>query len=179
MSEFVKIINSKLLFKNTNIKASDDFIELPNSIKTNYFHLDHPKVCVILPLHKKKITMVNQLRYGPNKYLWELPAGKAKKNEDLIQCAKRELLEEADLKAENLEKIHHFYTSPHFSNEQVHCYVATKIKYEKGKKDYDEIITKKEFNLIEIKKMIRTNIIQDSKSLVCLLKFFENQKTTT
>ena len=178
MLELAKIIKSKLLFENKIIKVSNDFIQLPSSIKTNYFHLEHPKICVVLPFHNKKITMVNQFRYGPNKYLWELPAGKAKKNEALLQCAKRELLEEADLKAENLEKIHHFYTSPHFSNEQVYCYVATKLKYEKGEKDYDEIITKQEFSLIEIKKMIRTNIIEDSKTLICLLKFFENQKST-
>src|SRR3954465_11459453 len=60
--------------------------------------------------------------------LLEIPAGKLdEEGEDPLATAKRELAEEIGKQAEHWEPLGAFYTSPGFTSEEVHLFLATGI----------------------------------------------------
>jgi ADP-ribose pyrophosphatase len=90
---------------------------------------------VVLAEYEGKIILVSQFRPTAEKYFLELPAGRIKKGEQPIQCAKREFEEETGLVPLNLEEIISFYPSPGFVDEKMHLFYAN--KFNKGSVNFD------------------------------------------
>jgi 8-oxo-dGDP phosphatase len=72
-----------------------------------------------------EVLLLRQYRHPVASYLWEPPAGLLDiAGEDALVCAKRELLEEADLRADEWHVLLDFYNSPGGSTEAFRCYLA-------------------------------------------------------
>jgi 8-oxo-dGTP pyrophosphatase MutT (NUDIX family) len=101
--------------------------------------LDHPGAVGILAYDDDVIYLVRQPREAvgvPD--LLEIPAGKLDEaGEEPLETAKRELAEEVGLAAEHWEHLCSFFTSPGFTNEEVHLYLATGLS-ESGPADVEE-----------------------------------------
>ncbi len=71
------------------------------------------------------VVLVRQYRHAARQYLWEIPAGLLDVDgEDPAATAVRELAEEADLLADRIEPLFSLFTSPGFTNETTHVYLA-------------------------------------------------------
>lgn len=139
--------------------------------------LQHPHAAGILPVEilqtgKKFLWMVEQYRLGSGAKSWEIPAGKKKNNETILQCAKRELAEEAGFAARHWKKHLQYHPAIGISTEVLHLFTARTLKDAWAKPDSDEVFSnKKAFSEREIKGMIKSQRISDSKTLLAAWVF--------
>jgi ADP-ribose pyrophosphatase len=139
---------------------------------------EHPGGAVVVPLlDDGSVLLVNQFRYPVKKNLLELPAGKLAPGEDPKICAARELEEETGYTAGTLTKLTAIYTTPGFSNEQLHLYLATNLKklpagqrLEEGEMD----LTVTAVPIEEVIQMIESRAIVDGKT-ICGIFLVERQ----
>jgi ADP-ribose pyrophosphatase len=92
--------------------------------------LRHPgAACVVPVLDDGTVVLVRQYRAAVDEDLLELPAGLLDvEGEPPIDCARRELIEEAGYDAANVEHLTTYYASPGCSDEQVHIFLATGLR---------------------------------------------------
>jgi ADP-ribose pyrophosphatase len=161
-----KILSSEKVYEGKLINARKDEIRLKNKIFIREV-VEHPGSVAIVPLlNNGSIVMIEQYRYPVKEVLLEIPAGTLEINENAIECANRELIEETGYKAGNLRKLMSCYLAPGYSTELTHIFLATEIKDAKQRLENDESIRVITIKLPEVKKMIKDGIIKDAKTII-------------
>lgn len=129
----------------------------------------HPGgVVVLVDREDGLIPFVRQCRYPMGKNLLELPAGKLDPGEDPRDTAARELEEETGLKAELLEHVASFYTSPGFCDELLHLYYTDRVVATQTRFDHDEDISIETYTLDQALELFSRGEIQDAKTILAL-----------
>lgn len=145
-------------------------VELPNGKVATRDVVVHPGASVVIPINEAgEIYVVKQYRSPVGKALIELPAGKLDKGEDPLECAKRELYEETGLKANTIKHISSFESTPGFSNEVLHMYLATELEIGEARLDEDEFLMVEKISLEALVKGILANEITDAKTIIGVL----------
>ena len=129
----------------------------------------HPGAVAVVAHDGEHIYLVRQPREAVgDPALLELPAGKLdEEGEDVLATAKRELAEEIGKGARSWRHLTTFWSSPGFSDEEIHVYLATDLYDEQAEADENERIEIETVPLSELDRLIRD--CRDSKSLVGLL----------
>ena len=132
--------------------------------------ISHPGGGVVIPLFDNgDVLLVRQYRYPHKIFVLEAPAGKLEPNEDPLDCAKRELMEETGYSAEKFVKLTAMYTTPGFCNEVLHIYLATGLNKSKNGQNLDDgeqSLTIEILPLTRAIKMITDGEIVDGKTIV-------------
>jgi ADP-ribose pyrophosphatase len=116
-----------------------------------------------------KVILVRQFRHPIGQLLLEIPAGKLDKGEQPDDCARRELEEETGYVASQLHRIASTYTTPGFTNEIIHIYLATGLTATAQNPDEDEFLAIECYDREQIQQMIAAGELQDAKTLLGLL----------
>jgi len=131
--------------------------------------VEHPGSAGVVAHEGETLYLVRQPREAVNDpALLELPAGKLDaEGEAPLDAAKRELAEEIGKGARTWQHITSFYTSPGFTDEECHLFIATNLYDEQADADENERIEIVEVPLSDLDSVIRD--CRDSKTLVGLL----------
>ena len=131
--------------------------------------IEHPGAVGIVAHDGETLYLVRQPREPvSDPGLLELPAGKLdEEGEKPLDTAKRELAEEIGKGARSWQHLTTFYTSPGFTDEECHVFMATDLYDESADTDEDERIEIVEVPLSGLDGVIRD--CRDSKTLVGLL----------
>ncbi|QCU77791.1 NUDIX hydrolase [Citricoccus sp. SGAir0253] len=86
----------------------------------------HPGAVAVVALDDRdRVRMIRQYRHPVGRELWEVPAGLLDvEGEPMLDAARRELAEEADLVAARWDVLVDFYTTPGSSSERIRVYLA-------------------------------------------------------
>jgi ADP-ribose pyrophosphatase len=128
----------------------------------------HPGAVAILAREGDTLYLVRQPREAVGEEaLLELPAGKLDPGEDPLDTAKRELAEEIGKGARSWTPVKSFFTSPGFTDEECHIYLAEDLYDESADAEEDERIELVELPLARLDEAI--DECRDSKTLIGLL----------
>jgi len=132
----------------------------------------HPGAVVVLPfVSKDRILLIRNRRYAINQTLVELPAGTLEKNENPMNCAGRELLEETGYLAGRIQVLGTFYTSPGILSEKMYAYAAYDLVEKEPALEEGEEIELLSSTLDEAIAMIGRGEIADGKTIATLLMY--------
>jgi ADP-ribose pyrophosphatase len=163
-------ISSRVIYSGKILNLRLDEVKLPNGKTSTREIVDHPGAVAIVALNEKnEVLMVRQYRKPVEEALLEIPAGKIEKEEQSDVCAQRELMEETGFFARNLRHITDFYTSPGFSSERMHLYLARDLEKKARQADDDEYIQLEAVPLEEAIRKIYDGEIKDAKTISGLL----------
>ena len=120
-----KTVERHVLFEGAIVTLRRDKAQLINGQVVSREVVEHPGGVAILPLYRDgTVSIVRQFRYPFRQVVTELPAGKLERGEDHRPAALRELEEEVGVRAGELIYLGYLYTSPGFSTEVLHMYLA-------------------------------------------------------
>jgi len=130
--------------------------------------IEHPGSVAVLAHDEEFAYLVAQPREAVEEdELLEIPAGTLDvEGEDELECAKRELAEEAELQAEHWCLLHVIYPSPGFLSEKVTIFEATGLSPASGERDDDEEIEIVRLPLAEIEQALPE--IRDATTVIAL-----------
>jgi 8-oxo-dGTP pyrophosphatase MutT (NUDIX family) len=142
---------------------------LPNNLTIDLAIVRHPGASAIVALDGDgSIAMLSQYRYAIGGYLWEVPAGCRADGESFLDCAKRELREEAGLAAARWDRLGSIVTVPSFCDERIELFLARDLSRASGDLDSDEVIRVERLSIEKVLTMIRAGDIVDSKTIAAL-----------
>ena len=130
-----------------------------------------PGAAVVAVDHAGQVLLVRQLRPAVDAALLELPAGLVDPGETPVDCARRELAEETGYAASALEPLLSFYTSPGFSTELIHVFVATDLREGVVAHDEEEDIELVRLPLEQAIRQVTEGEISDAKTVAGLLAY--------
>lgn len=188
-----RLIKSKEVFRGKLLKLTVSEVKLPDKNVTEREVISHPGAVAIVPItSRNEVVMVRQYRFAIERHTLELPAGTLEEGEKPIICAKRELEEEIQVRANKWKKLISIYPSPGYCNEIIHIYLAkeledlskagnkgenfkdvqnniknirkSQVKVKKSEKD--EFINRVIIPLKEVKDKILNGEIMDAKTIV-------------
>ncbi|BBE30361.1 ADP-ribose pyrophosphatase [Tepiditoga spiralis] len=161
-----KELTEEKIFKGRLLDVRKYTVELPDGKHTTRELVVHPGAVAILPIEDENVYLVEQHRFPIRKNLIEIPAGKFDTpNEDPLECGKRELEEEIGKKADEWIYLGYIYTTPGFSNEIIHLYMAKNLKDGTMNTDDDEFINVKKLKINEFEEQIKDGTITDAKTI--------------
>jgi len=117
-----------------------------------------------------QIVLVGQYRFPIDKYSWELPEGGGPLGTDPLDSAKRELLEETGLVAENWSEILRMHLSNSVSDEMAIIYLAENLTQHEAQPEETEQLEIKKTPFEEAFDMVMKGEITDSMSVAAILK---------
>jgi ADP-ribose pyrophosphatase len=134
------LTKQEVMFQGRMIRLDRDTVRLPNGAETTREVVRHPGAVAVVALKDDNILLVRQYRYPIEQITLEIPAGKLDKGEAPLVCAERELREETGYSGK-LTFVGKFYSTPGFSDEIMHLFVATELVWNPLTADDDEFLS--------------------------------------
>jgi ADP-ribose pyrophosphatase len=136
--------------------------------------VEHGPAVAIVPVSDGHVTLVRQPRAAAGGKLLELPAGGVEGGEQPLETAQRELREETGLHGGEWVEAATFFTSPGYTDEKMHLFVATGLEEGEASPEGSEEIELVRVPLEEIPAVMEE--IEDAKTLAGLLLLLRRQR---
>jgi ADP-ribose pyrophosphatase len=164
-----EIIETKEVYQGRKFVVARRMVRYPDGREGEYGIVHHPGAVTVVPVNQDGwIWLIEQYRHAIENMLLELPAGTIEEKEAPEVCALRELREEIGLSADSLKKIGEFYSSPGYSDEYMHVFLAMDLREDPLERDVGEFIQVQKYPAEEVYQMMVQGKIRDGKTVAAL-----------
>ena len=168
-------MKSRRAYTGKVISLDVDVVRFPDGSVGELEMIRHPGASAIVPFlsdprgEDPQVLMIRQYRYAAEGYLLEIPAGRLDPGEDPRDCALRELKEETGCSAEQVDHLFTMYTTPGFTDEKIHLFMATGLVAGESKRESDEFLDLEPMPLSRALELVEAGEIKDAKTALGLL----------
>lgn len=168
-------VSSQRIYTGRVINLDVDKVQFPDGSVGELEMVRHPGASAVLPFlsdpggEDPQILLIRQYRYAADAFIYEVPAGRLEPGETPESCAHRELQEETGCTAERVERLTTVYTTPGFTDEQIHLFMATGLTRGEARREADEFVENVTMTLSRALSMIKDGEIVDGKTAIALM----------
>jgi ADP-ribose pyrophosphatase len=166
-----RLLDRRTAYSGRVLEVAIDRLRLPDGGTTELEIIRHSGAAVVVPVTGDgEVLLVRQYRYATGEWLLEAPAGKLSPGEAPEDCGRRELEEETGWRAARLDRLGAVWSSPGFTDELLHLFLARDLQPGTQALEQDELLTVVRKGLAEAVAMARDGRITDAKTVCALLR---------
>ena len=171
-------ISRTMRYEDRNLSVASVEVRTPSKPSGRKWTVALRKSAVVIAAltNENKLVLIREERVPVQAALWSVPAGQIDHDEELEEVARRELQEETGYEvasAGEMLSLGHFFTSPGFTDECGHFFLARPVELSaRGAAhcESESILDCRAFTQREIAEMIARNEIRDANTLsICAL----------
>ncbi|HEX8849134.1 MAG TPA: NUDIX hydrolase [Gemmatimonadaceae bacterium] len=168
-------LQSRLVHHGRVIDLYTDTVRFPDGSIGEMDIIRHPGASAVVPFltdprsEDPQILLIRQYRYAAGGYIWEIPAGRLDAGEEPDACAVRELREETGCTAERVSHLYTMFTTPGFTDEVIHVFMATGLVRGATAHENDEFMEIVPMSLRDALDRIGSGEIRDAKTALALM----------
>ena len=165
-----QILSQQVVYENPWIELTEFQVINPKGGKGIYGKVHYKHLAVgVIPLDENLNTwLVGQYRFPLGQYSWEIAEGGGRIDEDPLDAAKRELMEETGLIAKSWTKILTMHLSNSVSDELSVIYLARDLEEQMAAPEETEELLIKKLPFNEVSMMVETGKITDAMSVAAI-----------
>jgi len=158
------------MFTGRVLRLNLERVRLPNGRVAELEIAHHPGGAAVVAIDEAgRVCLLRQFRHAAGGWVDELPAGKLDGGEPPIDCARRELAEEAGVTAREWDRLGEYLSSPGVFTEVVHVFLARGLEPVAAQPEEHEVFEARWLPFEEAAGQAARGELRDGKSLVGLL----------
>ena len=168
-------VSTRRVYTGRVLNLDIDTVRFPNGTIGELEMIRHPGASAVVPFLSDpagadpQVLLIRQYRYAAERYLYEVPAGRLDAGETPERCARRELREETGCEAERVEHLFTMFTTPGFTDERIHVFMAVGLSRGEIAREADEFIEVEVMPLSQALELVDRGEIPDGKTALALL----------
>jgi ADP-ribose pyrophosphatase len=168
-------LGSRRVYDGRIFNVDIDTVRFPDGSTGELEMVRHSGASAVVPFlgdpagEDPQILLLRQYRYAAEGYLYEVPAGRLDEGESPEECARRELVEETGCTAARVEPLTTIYTTPGFTDERIHLFLAEGLEPGAEHREADEFMELHTLRWSDVMRQVERGEISDGKTLVSLL----------
>ena len=169
------LVHTRRVHTGRVVSLDIDTVRFPNGTVGELEMLRHPGASAVLPFldpivdPDPRILLIRQYRHATGDYLWEIPAGRRDGDEAPEATAHRELAEETGYRAAAMQPLTSIWTTPGFTDEVIHLFLATGLTPGPSALEGDEVLDLHPTPWSVALQMVQNGTIRDVKTITALL----------
>ena len=167
-----KQVSTQKIFDGYILHVAVDEVELPNGNRSSREYVTHLGAVGIVPLTDKgEVIIEHQFRYPLHRVITEIPAGKLDSAaEDPFDAAKRELLEETGIEADEWINLGEYHPAAAYCSEKLTLYLAKGLHMGDQRLDTDEFLNIEKVPMQDVIDDVLSGKITDGKTVCAILR---------
>lgn len=168
-------ISTRRVYTGRIVSLDVDRVRFPDGSDGELEMIRHPGASAVVPFLSDprgadpQVLLLRQYRYAADGFMYEIPAGRLDAGESPEACARRELREETGCTASGVEHLLTMFTTPGFTDEKIHLFMATGLTRGDAAREADEFMEVETVTLARALEMVERGEIQDAKTALGLL----------